>query len=135
MLPREVLLCNPAALTVALADWFVAGINALSEEGHIVNIDHSGNRVAGLLYGPEHVLLVARRNKVVSPLEEAVWRARNVAAPLNARRAGLHPPCVEVGRCVDCRSADRVCNALVVIEGLSEPGRLKVVLTEEEMGC
>lgn len=99
-----------------------------------MNIDHSGNRVAGILYGPEHVVLVAGRNKVVPTLEEAIQRARNVAAPLNAKRAGLHPPCAEVGRCVDCRSADRVCNALVVIEGQSDPERIKVVLVEEEMG-
>ncbi|MGE5553998.1 MAG: lactate utilization protein [Betaproteobacteria bacterium] len=117
-----------------LADWFVAGINALSEEGHIVNIDHSGNRVAGMLYGPDHVVLVAGRNKVVPKLEEAIQRAREVAAPQNAKRAGLHPPCLEAGHCVDCRSADRVCNSLVVIEGQIDPERMKVIIIDEDLG-
>ncbi|MGE5507921.1 MAG: lactate utilization protein [Chitinophagales bacterium] len=117
-----------------VADWFVTGINAISSDGHIVNIDHSGNRVAGLLYGPRRVLLIAGRNKIVPTLEDAIQRARNVAAPRNARRAGLHPPCVELGRCVDCRCEDRVCNSLVVIEGQSDPTRMTVVLVKQPLG-
>ena len=31
-----------------LTDWYVSGANAVSMEGHIVNMDHSGNRVAAL---------------------------------------------------------------------------------------
>jgi hypothetical protein len=117
-----------------LADWFVSGVHAISVEGQLVAIDHSGNRVAGLLYGPGRVIVVAGLNKVSPNLEQAILRARNVAAPLNARRAGLHPPCIEAGRCVDCRSSDRVCNSLVVVEGQSDPKRLTVLIVEEELG-
>jgi L-lactate utilization protein LutB len=116
------------------ADWFIAGANAVSHDGHIVNIDHSGNRVAGLLYGPRRVVLLIGRNKIVPTLEDAIHRARNVAAPQNARRAGMSPPCVELGRCVDCRSEQRVCNSLVVIEGQADPERMYVVLVNEELG-
>lgn len=116
------------------ADWFVAGVNALSADGHIVNIDHSGNRVAGMLYGPRRVVLVAGQNKIVPTLEDAISRARNTAAPRNARRAGLQPPCVETGHCVDCRSEDRVCNSLVIIEGQSDPSRMTVLIVNQDLG-
>lgn len=121
-------------LAALQADWFVASANAIAHDGRIVNLDHSGNRVAGLLYGPEHVLIVAGRNKVVATYEEALNRVRNVAAPQNARRAGLRPPCVEAGRCVDCRSPERVCNSLVVIEGQSDPERMTVLVVDKELG-
>jgi hypothetical protein len=121
-------------LAALLADWFITSANAVSLDGRLVNIDHSGNRVAGMLYGPEHVLVVAGVNKVAATYEEALARVRNVAAPQNARRAGFRPPCLEAGRCVDCHSPERVCNSLVVIEGQSDPERLTVLMINEELG-
>lgn len=117
-----------------LADWYITGTNAISLEGHIVNIDHSGNRVAAMLYGPEHVIVVIGTNKLEDSLEDAIKRARNIAAPANARRAGLNPPCTTVGQCLDCRSAERACNNLVVIEGQAVKGRMKVLIVEESLG-
>lgn len=117
-----------------LADWFVSGTNAVSHEGHIVNIDHSGNRVAALLFGPDHVLIVVGVNKLVPTLDDAIARAREQAAPQNARRAGFNPPCVASGTCVDCRSPERVCRSLVIIEGQAIPGRVKVLVIGEKLG-
>ena len=48
-----------------ISDWYITGSNAVSEAGHIVNIDHSGNRVASMHYGPEKVLIIVGKNKVV----------------------------------------------------------------------
>ena len=117
-----------------LSDWYITGANALSLEGHIVNIDHSGNRVAAIAFGPEKVLIIAGVNKIAPTLEAALARARNVAAPLNARRAGFHPPCVEINQCVDCRSKERVCFQVSVTEGQCDPERMQVVLLEGEWG-
>lgn len=117
-----------------LSDWYISGTNAISKEGHIVNIDHTGNRVAALIYGPEKVIIVVGTNKIEASLHAAISRAKNTAAILNAQRAGLNPPCVELKQCVDCRSGDRVCNNLVVIEGQVDKTRLKVFLVSGALG-
>lgn len=117
-----------------LAEWYVTGSNAVSMEGHIVNIDHSGNRVAAMIYGPDRVIVVVGVNKIVDTLQEAIDRVKNIASPRNAKRAGFNPPCVELGKCIDCRSKERVCNSMVIIEGQSEPDRMTVIIVGEEAG-
>lgn len=117
-----------------LSDWYISGSNAISIDGHIVNIDHSGNRVAALMYGPDNVIIVVGKNKITNTLEEAIFRTKNVASPQNAKRAGYNPPCVKLGKCIDCNSSERVCNYLVVIQGQYIPNRLKVFIVEEELG-
>lgn len=116
------------------ADWYITGTNAISTEGHIVNVDHSGNRAAAMVFGPDNVVIVVGINKIVETLDEAISRAKNVASPLNAKRAGFNPPCVKLNKCVDCRSKERVCNSLVIIEGQEEPGRMKVLIVNENLG-
>lgn len=117
-----------------LSDWYISGSNAISVDGHIVNIDHSGNRVAALMYGPDNVIIVVGKNKITNTLEEAIFRTKNIASPQNAQRAGYNPPCVKLGKCIDCRSSQRVCNYLVVIQGQYIPNRMKVFIVEEELG-
>jgi len=117
-----------------LSDWYLTGTNAISTEGHIVNIDHSGNRVAAMLYGPDNVIIVIGKNKVEESLEEAINRAKNTAAPLNAKRAGYNPPCVELNECIDCNSKERVCNSLVIIEGQAKKNRIKLYIIDQELG-
>jgi hypothetical protein len=117
-----------------LADWYITGTNAISAEGHLVNIDHSGNRVAAMLYGPEKVIVVIGTNKIVNTLDEAVERVRNISAPANAKRAGLNPPCVELGKCIDCQSSERACYNFVVIEGQAVKGRMTVFIVNENLG-
>lgn len=117
-----------------LADWYISGTNAISRDGHIINIDHTGNRVAAMIYGPEKVIVVVGINKIEDSLSAAIDRAKNTAAIQNAKRAGLNPPCVVFKKCVDCRSVDRVCNTLVIIEGQVDKERLKVFLFNDNVG-
>lgn len=117
-----------------LADWYITGTNAISKEGHIVNIDHSGNRVAAMIYGPDNVIVIVGKNKICDTLDEAVQRARNVSAPMNARRAGYNPPCLKAGKCVDCKTDERVCFNLVIIEGQFAKDRMKLFIVNEELG-
>ena len=117
-----------------LTDWYITGTNAISLEGHLVNMDHSGNRVAAMLYGPNNVIVIIGINKITNTLDEAIYRVRNIASPQNAKRAGFKPPCVDLGRCIDCRSTERVCNNLVVIEGQNNNGRMKVFIVNENDG-
>lgn len=119
-----------------LSDCYLSGTNAISRQGHIVNIDHTGNsnRVAAMIYGPEKVIVVVGVNKIEASLSAAIDRAKNTAAILNAKKAGLNPPCVELNKCVDCRSKERVCNNLVIIEGQVDKDRLKVFIVNDNVG-
>ena len=87
-----------------LCDTFISGANALSLDGQMVNIDGQGNRVAAIVYGPKEVLVVAGMNKVMDTLDDAVTRARTVAAPMNQQRFQLDNPCTHTGTCADCIS-------------------------------
>lgn len=117
-----------------LSDWYVTGTNAISKEGHLVNIDHSGNRVAAMIYGPDNVIVIVGENKICDTLNDALQRARSISAPMNAKRAGYNPPCLELKRCVDCRTDERVCFNLVIIEGQFIKDRMKLFIVNEELG-
>ena len=126
--------CKILKKKALLTDWYISGSNAVSEDGRIVNVDHSGNRVAAITFGPENVIIVVGKNKIVTTLEEAIHRVKNIACPLNAKRAGFNPPCVVLNRCVDCVSEERVCNSLSIIEGQSDSNRMKLFIINEELG-
>jgi L-lactate utilization protein LutB len=116
------------------ADYFVAGTNAVTEDGKLVNVDGLGNRVAGFAFGPEKVVIVVGRNKIVKDVEAALERVKNLAAPMNAKRFGAATPCATTGRCSDCDSAERICNLTLIIEKQRIPARMTVVLINEELG-
>jgi hypothetical protein len=120
--------------TAINSDIFLTSANAITFKGEIVNIDGVGNRVAGMIYGPKKVIMIIGINKVCRTLEEALWRVRNVATPLNARRLGIKVPCAETGFCTDCKSAERLCRAVTILE--RKPARVDydVMLIGEPLG-
>lgn len=114
---------------------YLSSVNALAETGELVNIDGTGNRVASTLYGHKKVYFVVGRNKLAPAYEEAVWRARNVAAPNNAMRLGARTPCaVRADRCYDCRSPERICRALVVLWRPMKSCEMEILLVDEDLG-
>lgn len=117
------------------SDTFLMSANAISEDGQLVNVDGNGNRLAGLLFGPKSVIVLAGMNKVTKNADEAMARARHFAAPLRAQCfAGVEIPCRVTGSCSDCVSPGCVCAQLVTTR-LSRPaGRIKVILIGEELG-
>ena len=118
-----------------LTDVFLTSLNAMSETGELVNIDGTGNRVAGSLFGHEKVYFVVSLHKLCPTLDDAIFRARNVAAPLNAARHGFKNPCaVQADRCYDCSAKDRICNALVVHYRRMRGIQMEVVLIREALG-
>jgi len=117
-----------------LADLFITGTNALTETGHLVNLDRTGNRVAAITFGPKTVVILVGRNKIVSDLDEAFLRVKDYAAPLVAMRIKAKAPCVKTSVCEECRSLERVCNAWGIVEKSYPQGRIKVVLINQSMG-
>jgi L-lactate utilization protein LutB len=118
-----------------LCDTFLAGSNAISEDGQLVNIDGFGNRVAAMIFGPKQVIVAAGMNKVAKTLQDAVVRARAIAAPCNVQRfAALKTPCNETGSCGDCISKDSICSYFVTTRLCKPAGRIKVILIGEDLG-
>lgn len=116
------------------ADVYLTGANGLSLEGEMVNIDGTGNRVAAIIYGPKEVLVIAGMNKVMDTLEDAITRARTVAAPMNQQRFQLNNPCTATGVCADCKSESCICNQIVITRHCRPAGRIKFILVGEELG-
>ena len=116
------------------ADVFLTGANALSLDGQMVNIDGNGNRVAAIVYGPESVIVVAGMNKVCDTLEQAVQRARSIAAPANAQRFQISTPCHSAGVCHNCTSVDCICNQILITRHCRPEGRIKFILVGEALG-
>ena len=93
---------------------YLSSVNGLAETGEVVNIDGTGNRIAATYYGHEKVYLVVGKNKLAPDFDKALWRARNIAAPMNAKRLKRNTPCVAGGHCFNCNSPERICRGLSV---------------------
>lgn len=129
--PQETMARLKQGLT---AQVFVSGVNAVTEEGELVFVDATCNRVAPILFGPDKVILIAGCNKIVPNLAYAQERIRHFVAPTNARRIGRKTPCAVSGHCEDCSSPERICNATVVIHKQARAERLLVILVGAELG-
>jgi L-lactate utilization protein LutB len=118
------------------ADWLVGGINAITMAGEIVNVDGSGNRLAGYAFGAGKVILVAGVNKIVPDLAAAIERIRNTAAVQECRKLELSTPCAVTGRCDNdaCRGPERQCGKILIIENEKIAGRITLVLIGEPLG-
>ena len=117
-----------------MADYYLMSTNALTADGHLYNVDNTGNRVAALAYGPEHVVIIAGTNKIVRNDEAAVSRNEDVAAPANNIRLNMPNPCTEYGRCMHCSRDTTLCNQLVITRRSKPVGRIHVILINEELG-
>lgn len=116
------------------ADIFLTGANAITEDGMLYNVDGTGNRVAGLTYGPKKVYVVAGINKIVKNLEEAVKRVEETAAPLNCERLNKKAPCLISGRCVHCNFSETICSSYVVTRRSHVEHRIEVILIKDNLG-
>lgn len=125
---REIYLKNFTANT------FITGTNAVTADGKIFNIDGNGSRVAPMIYGPEQVLIVVGKNKIVEDVNAAIERTRQVAAPLDAKRLKKETPCTKLNRCMDCKHEQRICNSFVLITRQFIKDRIKVIIVNEILG-
>lgn len=117
-----------------LVDFYLTGTNAITEDGHLVNLDMIGNRVGALNFGPKSVVVLIGRNKIVPDLENAMLRIKNYVAPVNVMRLDKKTPCITTSVCQDCKSSDRICNVWTITEKSFPKHRIKVVLINEDLG-
>ena len=121
---RQALLCGT----------YLSSVNAMTEDGIMVNIDGNCNRIAAIAYGPEQVILIVGMNKICRDLHAARQRAQTFAAPANGLRFDLELPCLKTGICHDCRSPQRMCAQIVEMHSCRIAGRIKVILVGEDLG-
>ncbi len=114
---------------------FLSSTNAITRDGKLVNIDNTGNRVAAMAFGPEHVIVVAGKNKIVASLDEALNRIKTKVAPVNASRRQDKTPCATTGKCQDCKSPGRICRVTTILERKTRGvGTFSVIIVGETLG-
>ena len=123
-----------AMLAAYDADFYLMSANAMTEDGILVNIDGNSNRVSAIAQGPRKVVFIVGMNKICDDVDGAMKRARNVAAPINAQRFGLNTPCAKTGSCMNCKSPDTICCQFLITRFSRHPGRIHVILVNDDLG-
>lgn len=127
------------------AEYYFSGCNAITEAGELYNVDGTANRISAISHGPQKVILVAGKNKIVNNIVGAVERIKTVAAPKNCARLGYQTPCLKTGHCVSidqkrpfatdgCQSPDRICCHYLITGFQKRKNRITVILINEDLG-
>ncbi len=129
---QDVDLARREAMTT---DVYLTSVNAIARTGEMISIDGVGNRLSSMLFGHKKIYFVIGRNKLTDTCEQAVWRARNIAAPRRARELNRKTPCaVRCDMCYDCKSTDRICRGMVTLWEPMSGMEAEVLLVNEELG-
>lgn len=130
--PEEDIIIRRGHLT---CDVFISSSNAITEDGKLVNIDGMGNRVASMIFGPKKVIVIAGTNKIVKEVHAGIERIRNIATPMNVKRAGGTTPCVtDVCDLKKCQPPNRHCHVITIIEKTPIKTDTTIILVKEELG-
>jgi len=127
----EELQCRKAQMT---ADLFLSSANAVTMTGEIVNKEASGNRTNSMTFGPQHVIIVVGRNKIVPDIEAAFDRIEHVAGPVRAMSMNRKTPCVKTGVCMDCDSPERICCITSILHRKPFFTKISVAILNEDLG-
>lgn len=117
-----------------VANVFMLGANAITMDGQIINIDGTGNRIAGSLYGSDRIIIIAGANKLVNDLNAGLERIRFVAAQMNNIKYSNELACNLSGLCKDCRSEQRYCNITSIIHKKPDDSDFHVILIGDDLG-
>ena len=123
-----------AMLAAYDADVFLASVNAMTQDGVLVNIDGNANRVSAIAQGPKKVIFIVGMNKVCNDVDGAMKRVRNVAAPINTQRFGINTPCTKTGTCMNCKSPETICCQFLITRFSRHEGRIHVILVNDSLG-
>lgn len=124
------------------ADVYLCSSNAITKKGELYNVDGNANRIGAICYGPESVIMIVGKNKIVENIDEAIKRVKTIAAPKNAKRLNCQTYCNEKGVCMGvegelcdgCNSPQRICANYLVSARQRQKDRIKVILVDEILG-
>ena len=126
-----------------MSDLLIVSANAITMNGEIVSVDGMGNRVAGMIFGPRHVLVVVGKNKIVKDLDAAVERIHSYTVPLTYLRHNMkhwcnfqEVPCVKFGKCANCSHPESACRNKVVVNGQvkQHSDRIHLLVINQDLG-
>lgn len=126
-----------------LSDLLIISANAVTMDGEIISIDGLGNRVAGMIFGPKHVICIVGKNKISTNEESALDRIHNYVVPMTYTRHMMKHsdsfqdvPCVKMGKCVNCYHEYSSCRNVVVMRGQikQHKDRLHLVIINKHLG-
>jgi len=104
------------------ADYFLGGINGISQTGELVAADRSGSRIGAYPFAASNVVIVSGVNKIVPTLEDALDRLETVAYPLENERAK------------EAYGVDSAIAKQLILRQELEDDRTTVVLIREHLG-
>jgi L-lactate utilization protein LutB len=104
------------------ADYFLGGINGISQTGELVAADRSGSRIGAYPFAASNVVIVSGVNKIVPTLEDAMDRLETVAYPLENERAK------------EAYGVDSEIAKQLILHQELEDDRTTVVLVREHLG-
>lgn len=113
---------NQLRRTALTSQYYLASANAVTEDGVIVAVDATGSRVGAYPLAAENLILVVGANKITKNLDEAMTRIREYVFPLEDERAQK------------AYGSGSTFGKWVIMEREVNPGRVKVILVEEELG-
>lgn len=126
--------CDDPLKKASQADIYMTSSNAITEDGKLINIDGTGNRVSSMIYGHKRVYIIVGKNKISKDYQEGLDRARNIAGPKNAKRLRVNTPCVKLGKCIDCKSKDRICRVEICFHEKPSSQPIIICLVNENLG-
>jgi hypothetical protein len=132
--PSKTVVRDNISRQIFSCDVLVAGSNAVTEDGKLVNVDAVGNRVASMIFGPRKVFIILGKNKIVKDVDDALHRLKSLIAPFHARTKEFATPCAQTGKCIDCSAQKRICNVTTIIEKKPWRTEMTVVLVNEDLG-
>lgn len=104
------------------ADYFLGGINAISQTGELVAADRSGSRIGAYPFAASNLVIVSGVNKIVDDLDAALDRLESIAYPLENERAK------------DAYGVESAIAKQLIFREELEEGRTTVVLVREQLG-
>ena len=132
--PSKTVVRDDISRQIFSCDVFVSGTNAVTKDGKLVNVDAVGNRVAGMIFGPKKVFIIAGKNKIVKDVDAALYRIKNLIAPFHARTKGFATPCARTGKCSDWGAPKRICSVVSIIEKRPWRTQISIILVNEDLG-
>lgn len=115
------------------SDVYLTSSNAITEDGKLINIDGTGNRLSSMLFGHDRVIYICGKNKLAKDYSDAMIRIKTIACKKNVERLNLDTPC-RYGECNDCSSKQRICNATLIMERKMSKARAIIYIINEELG-
>jgi len=132
--PTKTVVRDNISRQIFSCDVLVAGTNAVTSDGKLVNIDAVGNRVASMIFGPRKVFIVIGKNKIVKDVDEALYRIKNLIAPFHAKTKEFATPCAKTGKCSDCSAPKRICSVTTIMEKRPWRTEMTLILVNEDLG-